>query len=139
MLVSYAAYLGQILEKGGGFAVGIFPVGWVLSRDCHIEHPTSISPCHTLMSHCQQQAICKRDGTQDCAPGMGACSIRICQFPSYFPSRPRYWRHTTDRRITVLQHGYVWRSLIYSVALFPGSQSGSNDIVIAGYAFTPSL
>ena len=25
---------GQILEKGGGFAVRIFPEGWVLSRDC---------------------------------------------------------------------------------------------------------
>ena len=36
----------QILEKGGGFAVGIFPKGWVLSQDCHIQTP--VSSCHTL-------------------------------------------------------------------------------------------
>ena len=30
----HLAYLGQILEKGGGFAVRIFPEGLVLCRDC---------------------------------------------------------------------------------------------------------
>ena len=25
---------------------------------------------------------------QDCTPGMGTCSIRTCQFPSYLPSSP---------------------------------------------------
>ena len=30
----HIVYLGQMLEKGGGFAVRIFPQGSVLSRDC---------------------------------------------------------------------------------------------------------
>ena len=30
----HLAYLGQMLEKGGGFVVGTFPKGLVLSRDC---------------------------------------------------------------------------------------------------------
>ena len=44
--MTHLAYLGQMLEKGGGFAIGIFPEGWVLSWDCPIQTP--ISPCHTL-------------------------------------------------------------------------------------------
>ena len=34
------------MEKGGGFAVRIFPEGWVLSQDCQIQAPISL--CHTL-------------------------------------------------------------------------------------------
>ena len=30
----HQAYLGQMLEKGGGFAVGIFPEGLALCGDC---------------------------------------------------------------------------------------------------------
>jgi len=32
-----------LLEKGGGFAVGIFPEGWVLSQGCHIQIAISLS------------------------------------------------------------------------------------------------
>ena len=44
------AYLGQMLEKGGGFAIIIFPMGWV---HCHIvtsKHPYLLvaHSCHTV-------------------------------------------------------------------------------------------
>ena len=42
----YLTYVGQMSEKGGGYAVGIFPEGRVLSWDRPIQTPTS--PCHTL-------------------------------------------------------------------------------------------
>ena len=43
----HLGYLGQMLEKGGGFSVGIFPEGLVLSQDC--LHPnTHMLPCHTV-------------------------------------------------------------------------------------------
>jgi len=36
---------------------------------------------------------------QDCAPGMGACSIRTCHFPSY--SQALEVGQTTDRCVSV--------------------------------------
>ena len=53
MIASLLAYLGQMLEKEGGFAVGIFSVGWVLSQHCHIvtpKHPYLLvaHSCHTV-------------------------------------------------------------------------------------------
>ena len=33
------------------------------------------------MSHCLQQGICKRDGTQDCAPGMRFVPLRYVNSP----------------------------------------------------------
>ena len=50
----HLAYLGQILEKGGGFAVGIFPEGWVLSRDCH----THIFYTWHDLGYCDTGAAC---------------------------------------------------------------------------------
>ena len=41
-------YLEQVLEKEGGFAVGTFPEGWVLSQHCHIQGPICISLSHTV-------------------------------------------------------------------------------------------
>jgi len=34
--MAHLAYLGQMLKKGGGLGIGIFPEGWVLSQDCYI-------------------------------------------------------------------------------------------------------
>ena len=49
-------YLEQMLEKGGGFAVGIFLEGLVLSQDCRIQ-----TPIYFPVTHCLQQGdnICK--------------------------------------------------------------------------------
>ena len=103
MVCPHLAYLGLMLEKGGRFAVGIFLDGSVLSRDCPnplkwLTHSmnifgrffvvfTPVPPCHTL--HVYDRDICKGNGTQFCAPGMEACSIRTYQFSSYPPSKPR--------------------------------------------------
>ena len=42
-LSMHLPYRGQMLGKRGGLAVRIFPEGWVLSQDCHMQTP--ISPC----------------------------------------------------------------------------------------------
>ena len=85
-LSMHLPYRGQMLGKRGGLAVRIFPEGWVLSQDCHMQTP--ISPC------LQQGDMGGYVGGwyAGLCPGMGACFIRACQFPSYLLSSPRYWR-----------------------------------------------
>ena len=51
-----------------------------------------MSPCHTLCMTGIFVRNMKGNGMQDCAPSMGAYSIRTCQFPSNLSSSPRYWR-----------------------------------------------
>ena len=43
----------------------------------------------------------------DCAPGIGAWSIRICPFPSYSPSRPRYQRQGKPLILSVLKKNHL--------------------------------
>ena len=83
----HLGYLEQMLEKGGGFAVGIFSRGWYLVRIVASKHP------YIFLSHtvCNREIIFVRDCTWDCAPSMGACSIRTYQFPSHLPLSPRYY------------------------------------------------
>ena len=48
----HLAYLGQMLEKEGGFGIGIFPEGLVLSRDCQNE--SKIHEQLRLDDHCHK-------------------------------------------------------------------------------------
>ena len=93
-------YLGQMLEKDlllksspkGWHLVRIVPIcSLLLSLDVNFADISIISVSHTVHGR-EIWGICKGDGTQVCATGMGACSIRTCQFPSYRLSSPRYCR-----------------------------------------------
>ena len=97
-------YLGQMLEKVKDLASESSPRGWYLVAIVPIYFGKLyklwiFADIHISMAHIIHDreiwSICKGyvgDGTQDCAPGTGACFIRTCQFPSYLSSSPTYWR-----------------------------------------------
>ena len=86
---------------GGGFAVKILPEGLVLIRDCSNLFKLSfvcINLCefhrypYLPISHCAQigrYGVFVRGWYAGLCPSMEACSIMICQFPSYPPIKPQ--------------------------------------------------
>ena len=109
------AYLGQILEKGGGLLLESSLWGGYLVSivTLYIQHPHLLvtHSCHTVHNR-----VFVRDGTQDCAPGMGACSIRI-----YVNSPPISHQAPGIGGIPLIS-ALQYHSTSYGVSLFPGFQ-----------------
>ena len=102
------AYLGQMLDKGGGFAVGIFLVGWVLSQHCHIvtsKHPYLLvtHSCHTVHNR-----VAVREMVHRIVPQVwGLVPLGYVNTPPIsHQAQVLEVGHTTDRRITVPQRSY---------------------------------
>ena len=75
-----------------------------------------ISLSHTVVRNRQIWGICK-GYMQDCAPGMGACSIQTCRFPSH--SQALEVGQTTDRCVSVHVSVTVQSVLIWAPPLAP--------------------